>query len=123
MGMHNYSNSGHLLEFNAENMEKFGLSHETEAVSRLIEEEGDFRIAEAEDDPIIKLFISAFSEKWGVTPTFVYLDDEVDGCCGEAEPEKLYLYFCDEDKYVQVVRSEWDNLPIKPKESSWTIYC
>ena len=122
MGMHNWPAHGHLLEFNEKNMKQLGLNEEAAKVTKLIEDEQYYGIAEENDNPVVIDFITAFTDKWGITPSFIYLNDEVEGCDGGAEPETLYLYFHDDDKWVKTEKPEWTALPVKPEESSWTIF-
>ena len=119
MGMQHSPVFCHLLELNEETLNKFEKTSEfTHYLITLVADGLD--ACDMEEDKMIKNFLAAFEKHYGVRPSIVFLNDEVEGCDGAAEPEKYFLYFDDNDKYEpRVVRPEWDALPVKPEESSW----
>lgn len=119
--MNFYPNGGHVLEVNRKNIESLCQGKSLEELGARLLDYVDERqeFPDICHDPIAAEFVAAISDSYSLECCFVYLTDEVDGTEG-VEPNTLYLYFDDDQKYKKEVRSEWAALPIEPHEASWS---
>ena len=114
-----YANMGYLLPLNKETLEKFDTIEESVLMGliNLIEEDG-FDPDSAE----WSFFVGAFEAEFGLIPDLVFIDFECEGFAGEYTSTGYFLFFGEDDKYNRTIRTEWENLPVEPKASSWTSF-
>ena len=128
MSMQHSPAQGYLIEITEENLKKFvKLDLTDEEIEYFVSltnqaDDGfrpvpDYELEEREEGVKIR---REFADKYGISPSIVFLSAEVEGCDGEAEPEKYFLFFDDNDKYEpKIVRKEWEDLPLEPVDSCW----
>jgi hypothetical protein len=121
MSMQSWANMGYLVDLTEENLLKF--VGDKELVEIFFEEKSDTSCSDWEvgEGCVCKReILNLITEKWGLTPSFIYLSQDTEGWTGAAVPEKWFLCFGDDDKYQRTIKEEWKNLPVEPEESSWS---